>query len=63
VFSVQGNYVISQASCYLNLFKNASTLSNASFVNTVAKNMYNYPNPCAQTTIVLPKVTECQCKN
>jgi hypothetical protein len=62
VFSVQGNYVISQAftvAISKLAFKNASTLSNASFVNTVAKNMYNYPNPCVQTTtIVLPKVTE-----
>ena len=62
VFSVQGNYSafqpfavgISQLT-----FKNTSTLSTPSFVTTATNAIYNYPNPCAQsTTIVLPKVTE-----
>jgi hypothetical protein len=62
VFSVQGNYQVFQAfSVTISqlAFKNASTLSLASFVNVTAKNIYNYPNPCVQNTIiVLPKVTE-----
>jgi hypothetical protein len=62
VFSVQGNYQVFQPfamSVSKLAFKNQSTLSVASFVNTVAKNIYNYPNPCVQeTTIVLPKGTE-----
>jgi hypothetical protein len=62
VFSVQGNYQAFQAFAVTVsqlIFKNSSTLGAASFVNIVAKNIYNYPNPCAQsTTIVLPKVTQ-----
>jgi len=62
VFSVQGNYQAFQSFAIAVsqlVFKNASALSTASFVNTVEKNIYNYPNPCVQsTTIVLPKATE-----
>jgi hypothetical protein len=62
VFSVQGNYQVFQSfavSVSQLTFKNASSLSAPSFVGTAAKNIYNYPNPCVQsTTIVLPKVTE-----
>ncbi|WP_367773181.1 ice-binding family protein [Flavobacterium sp. WC2421] len=62
VFSVQGDYKVFQPFA-VNVsqltFKNASTLSVPSFVTSNAKNIYNYPNPCVQsTTIVLPKVTE-----
>lgn len=62
VFSVQGDYQFFQpfaVTVSQLTFKNASTLSVPSYVNAVAKNIYNYPNPCVQsTTIVLPKVTE-----
>jgi hypothetical protein len=62
VFSVQGNYQVFQpfvVAVSQLTFKNSNTLSVSGFDNLLAKNVYNYPNPCLQsTTIVLPKVTE-----
>lgn len=62
VFSVQGNYQVFQpfivAVSQLS-FKNSNTLGVSAFDNILSKNVYNYPNPCLQsTTIVLPKITE-----
>jgi hypothetical protein len=48
VFSTRGLSGFSSSVALQLHLKNESTLSVASFVNTVAKNIYNYPNPCVQ---------------
>lgn len=62
VFSVQGNYQAFQTfsvSVSQLTFKNAATLSAPSFVSAKLNSIYNYPNPCTQsTTIVLPTALE-----
>ena len=62
VFSVQGDYqtyrpfevAVSQLT-----FKNSNSLGAQSFENQVTQNLYNYPNPCTNsTTLVLPEETQ-----
>jgi hypothetical protein len=62
VFSVQGNYQVFQPfiiAVSKLTFNNSKNFNDPINDNILAKNIYNYPNPCLQsTTIVLPKFTE-----